>query len=99
MGIPVLILGRSGSGKSASLRNFKKDEVGIINVMGKPLPFRNQLPTVTTDNYRDVWEILVKTKSTQRWDCRRDHGLLCDPERNQQEKKRADAIRRNKADS
>ena len=63
MGIPVLILGRSGSGKSASLRNFKKDEVGIINVMGKPLPFRNQLPTVTTDNYRDIWEMLVKTKS------------------------------------
>jgi ABC-type lipoprotein export system ATPase subunit len=34
MGIPVLVLGKSGSGKSASLRNFSPDEVGIINVMG-----------------------------------------------------------------
>lgn len=32
MGIPVLILGESGSGKSASLRNFKEGEVGIISV-------------------------------------------------------------------
>ena len=40
MGIPVLILGESGSGKSASLRNFKKGEVGVMNVAGKPLPFK-----------------------------------------------------------
>ena len=32
MGIPVLILGESGSGKSASLRNFTAEEIGIINV-------------------------------------------------------------------
>ena len=41
MGIPVLILGKSGSGKSTSLRNFNSDEVGILNVASKPLPFRN----------------------------------------------------------
>ncbi len=41
MGIAVLILGESGSGKSASLRNFKKEDVGIFNVASKPLPFRN----------------------------------------------------------
>ena len=39
MAIPVLILGKSGSGKSASLRNFK--QAGIINVLNKPLPFKN----------------------------------------------------------
>lgn len=43
MGIPVLILGESGSGKSASLRNFSKDNVGVINVAGKPLPFRSEI--------------------------------------------------------
>lgn len=43
MGIPVLILGESGSGKSASLRNFKKDEVGVINVASKPLPFKTDI--------------------------------------------------------
>lgn len=43
MGIPVLILGESGSGKSASLRNFGKDEIGIINVASKPLPFKSEI--------------------------------------------------------
>lgn len=43
MGIPVLILGESGSGKSASLRNFGSDEVGIINVASKPLPFKSEI--------------------------------------------------------
>lgn len=41
MGIPVMILGASGSGKSTSLRNFAPDEIGIFNVAGKPLPFRS----------------------------------------------------------
>lgn len=41
MGVPVLVLGKSGTGKSASLRNFNPDEVGILNVASKPLPFRN----------------------------------------------------------
>lgn len=40
MGIPVLILGESGSGKSTSLRNFDPEEVAIYNIAGKPLPFR-----------------------------------------------------------
>ena len=40
MGVPVLIIGASGSGKSTSLRNFAEDEVGLFNVSGKPLPFR-----------------------------------------------------------
>ena len=31
MGIPVLILGESGSGKSCSLRNFNKEDLVIYN--------------------------------------------------------------------
>lgn len=54
MGIPVLILGESGSGKSASLRNFQPEEVGIINVEGKPLPFRSQLKVYDCDQYYDI---------------------------------------------
>lgn len=42
MGIPVLILGESGSGKSTSLRNFEQEEIGIFNVASKPLPFRQK---------------------------------------------------------
>lgn len=40
MGVPVIIYGRSGTGKSRSLLNFGEDEIYLINVMGKPLPFR-----------------------------------------------------------
>ena len=47
MGIPVLIMGESGSGKSASLRNFGEKEIGVFNVASKPLPFRKKLPAVT----------------------------------------------------
>lgn len=63
MGIPVFILGESGSGKSASLRNFEPSEVGIINVAGKPLPFRKKLPAVRTANYQNVMNVLVKAKA------------------------------------
>lgn len=46
MGVPVLVMGFSGSGKSSSLRNFNKGEVGIFSVAGKRLPFRNDLAVV-----------------------------------------------------
>jgi len=61
MGIAVLILGESGTGKSASLRNFEPDEVGIINVSGKPLPFRKKLPMVNTDDYEKIKNALRKS--------------------------------------
>ena len=54
MGIPVMILGESGTGKSSSLRNFPDDELKIINVAGKPLPFKNKMEMVNTDNYSIV---------------------------------------------
>ena len=41
MGLVVFILGNSGTGKSYSMRNFNPDELVIINVQGKILPFRN----------------------------------------------------------
>lgn len=50
MGIPVLILGESGSGKSTSLRNFEPDELVIYNVAGKPLPFRKGAKMNRADN-------------------------------------------------
>lgn len=58
MGIPVLILGESGSGKSASLRNFEPDEVGIFNVASKPLPFRKQLKKIDGANYNTIAKVL-----------------------------------------
>ncbi len=55
MGIPVLILGESGSGKSASMRNFSEDEVKVLNVASKPLPFRKQLPKVDHAGYKAIF--------------------------------------------
>lgn len=60
MGIPILILGASGTGKSTSLRNFKKGEIGIFNVAGKPLPFRGDLESVTTSDYEKIKSTLMK---------------------------------------
>lgn len=60
MGLPVLILGESGTGKSASMRNFtEKDKVAIINVNGKPLPFRSKLATMKTDDYEEIKKTML----------------------------------------
>ena len=60
MGIPVLILGDSGSGKSASLRNFDPSEVGIFNVASKPLPFRKKLKVVNNASYSAILKALSR---------------------------------------
>lgn len=62
MGIPVLILGESGSGKSTSLRNFEPEELGIFNIAGKPLPFRKKLPIATTSDYLKIKKAMEKGK-------------------------------------
>lgn len=60
MGIPVLILGESGAGKSTSMRNFDADEVGIFNVASKPLPFRKKIPRLDGASYESIVAVLSK---------------------------------------
>ena len=62
MGIPVLILGKSGSGKSCSMRNFDPAEVGIFNVASKPLPFKNKLKKMDKATYQIITKALSKPK-------------------------------------
>lgn len=62
MGVAVLILGASGSGKSASMRNFEEREIGIFNVAGKPLPFRKKLPKVDNATYSAIYKVLNEPK-------------------------------------
>ena len=64
MGLPVLILGESGSGKSTSLRNFNKGELVIYNVAGKPLPFRGGTQLLRADNvsYNTIMQNMSKKK-------------------------------------
>lgn len=55
MGTPILVIGKSGSGKSTSLRNFGKDEIMLVNVSKKPLPFKGKFTdTLNSDNYNDI---------------------------------------------
>ena len=50
----VLVYGKSGSGKSRSLKNFAEDEIFLINVEGKRLPFRNNFKYVLSKNADNV---------------------------------------------
>lgn len=60
MGLPILVLGESGSGKSSSLRNFEPGEIGILNVASKPLPFRKALPKIDKASYPIITRTLQK---------------------------------------
>lgn len=66
MGCPVLVMGESGSGKTASLRNFKANEVFIINVAGKELSFKNKegLKRIDTSDYEKIKAVLLKAATT-----------------------------------
>lgn len=62
MGVSCLILGFSGSGKSTSLRNFERGEVGIFNIAGKPLPFRKKLDKADRCGYGIIRDSLKANK-------------------------------------
>ena len=64
MAIPVLIIGKSGGGKSTAMRNcIDNDNWNLINVLGKPLPFKGKIPSVTTDDYGQVMNCLKNSKA------------------------------------
>lgn len=57
----VLIYGMSGTGKSTSLENFAEDEIFLINVIGKRLPFRKKFKyTITCDDVDKIKRSLAK---------------------------------------
>lgn len=66
MGQKVLILGDSGTGKSTSLRNFKPEEVLVINSANKPLPFKNHLEVKRTSFEKLTNDVLTAMRSTKK---------------------------------
>jgi len=52
--IPVLVIGRSGSGKTYSIKNFKPGEVGVISVEKGRLPFKSDIKTVRVPSFLNV---------------------------------------------
>lgn len=60
--VPVLLIGQSGSGKSTSLRNFKSEEVAVVNVLGKPLPFKSDIKAGKCDDYGKILNAIANTE-------------------------------------
>ena len=57
MGLPVLIYGKSGSGKSRSLKFFGEDEIVLLNAERKELPFRKRFKK--TGSSDDIGKIIT----------------------------------------
>ena len=64
MATPVLIIGKSGAGKSTSLRNCAGNEDwNMIRVLNKPLPFKGKINGWATDDYQQVMRLLIQSKA------------------------------------
>jgi len=59
--VPILLIGKSGTGKSTSLRNFEAKDVAIVNVLGKPLPFKSKLNAPKCDDYNVILKSIAAT--------------------------------------
>lgn len=64
MGIPVLILGESGCGKSTSMRNLNPDDCVVVQPIRKRLPFRNKFIEMSKEGGQikatDSAEMIIK---------------------------------------
>ena len=65
MGIPVLILGESGSGKTYSVKNMDPEKVGIFLVEKPRLPFRKEFKCKKNATYFDIMKALSEPKLKQ----------------------------------
>lgn len=63
MATPVLIIGKSGSGKSTSMRNCQNDNFNLIRVLNKPLPFKGKVNGWFTDDYQQIMKYLIASKA------------------------------------
>lgn len=61
MAIPVIVYGKSGSGKSRSLKNFAEDEIYLVNILGKMMPFKGTFKYITQgDDLQKIMAGLAK---------------------------------------
>jgi len=60
----TFVLGKTGTGKSTSLREFKAaDGIGYITATGKPLPFKNDIPQFHAKNYAELKGAIAQAKA------------------------------------
>lgn len=62
MGLPVLIMGESGTGKTYSIKNFKKGEALVFSVEKGRLPFKSDLQIIKNATYTDLGTELKEPK-------------------------------------
>ena len=60
MGIPVLVLGETGSGKTYAIKNFDIDEVGIFSVEKNRLPFKKDFKIIKNAGYSEIMTSLKR---------------------------------------
>ena len=60
--IPVLLYGKSGSGKTSSFRNYTNEEIAYINILDKPLPFKSDIKINSLDKYEQIIAGIKGTK-------------------------------------
>lgn len=63
MATPVLIIGKSGSGKSTSMRNCQNNDFNLIRVLNKPLPFKGKVNGWFSDDYQQIMKLLIASKA------------------------------------
>lgn len=64
MATPVLIMGRSGTGKSTSMMMCTNNpKWNLVKVLNKPLPFRGKIPTMVSDDYQTIMKAIYTSKA------------------------------------
>lgn len=58
----IFVLSEPGNGKTSSIRNLKKDEVGYISVTGKELPFQSDIKPVVARTIQEVTKLVIASK-------------------------------------
>jgi len=67
MGVAVIVYGKSGSGKTYSLKNFNSDEIVFFNTLNKPLPFRGKFEKEGhTQNAKALIQSMIKAADAGR---------------------------------
>jgi hypothetical protein len=55
----VLIVAKSGTGKSSSMRNFAENDLRVISCSGKELPFKSNIKSLYVKTYGELMNAVV----------------------------------------
>lgn len=70
MGLPVLVIGESSSGKSTAIKGLadrKLQNLGVFAVASKPMPFRGKVPVINHAGYNVIISAWERAKKNNKW--------------------------------